>query len=357
MSGTLLDSKLNDTISPPSTNPYPDSGIKSTASSKRRRTTSSAGESRWGGFSSIKTLKELNEIFNEDFTCFENQPFLSQTNQVAGLNREQLLQFASGVAVVRKIVNMENEKSLYLPIYDLLKLPLILTNLQLDVIDDDHPEQRLSFNPNIMISHEDYLKGTVRGPVEYIIKTKDNKPVLTIEVKQTIEFGHTFEKWNGIFQLLGQMFVQFVPSRDGVAYGALTDMKYWVFVKMTLSTPSYRVEFSEKINAFHPASLRTGWEVANDIHVLFAYLLQILAVHSESEITGPELIQNLPHALSMIEAWNDEFSESYIQMLQKDIDLARANAENKELKNRLEQAERVIEELERQIREKERTEC
>ncbi len=314
MSGTLLDSKLNDTISPPSTNPYPDSGMKSTASSKRRRTTSSAGGNRLGGFSSIKTLKELNEIFNEDFICFENQSFLNQTNQVASLNREQLLQFASGVANARKIVIMENE-------------------------------------------NEDYLKGTVRGPVEYIIKTKDNKPVLTIEVKQTIEFGHTFEKWNGIFQLLGQMFVQFVPSRDGIAYGALTDMKYWVFVRMTISMPSYRVEFSEKINAFHPASLRTGWEIANDIHVLFAYLLQILAVHSESEITGPELIQNLPHALSMIEAWNDEFSESYIQMLQKDIDLARANAENKELKNRLEQAERVIEELQRQVREKERTEC
>lgn len=45
----------------------------------------------------------------------------------------------------------------------------------------------------------------------------------------------------------------------------------------------------------------------------------------------------------MIEDWNDEFSESYIQMLQKDIELAR-------LKSRLEQAEREIEDLQRQLR-------
>lgn len=85
------------------------------------------------GFSTITSLESLKDAWSNKYSYkILDKKFIPRAeNVIQEIPKEILSKLTSEVALSQNIVYAKGEKTLYFPIYDLLKYPLVLTGLHL----------------------------------------------------------------------------------------------------------------------------------------------------------------------------------------------------------------------------------
>jgi hypothetical protein len=89
-------------------------------------------------FSTIKDMAALKEQFDFKYDIKKIPLVLEKKNAIKSLTALQLNKLSSGIVQAQQVVPSNGEKSLCFPIYDLLKVSLLLTNLKMDLTGDNN---------------------------------------------------------------------------------------------------------------------------------------------------------------------------------------------------------------------------
>ncbi len=225
------------------------------------------------------------------------------------------------------------EKDLYFPMFDILRIPLCLSKLR-----DDEVEVELgSVDDSVYLDHEFWIRQEEHetkedlplGPVEFIIK-RQQKIIFIVEMKTTFTgFGK-----GGFWQLLSQLATVRSRNPDMVEVaGAFSDLKTWVFVKMTRGEDNkLHYSVSKAFRCFSQINSKgpLAWEI--QCKEVLEYILFIFASDKERGVDA---------AVSLFENTYPQYEEDLIKKITTPWEEAKEEAKCNAPKEVLEEAKRI----------------